>query len=315
MKTPWPWYSESRSGGGWFVKLSGDQHFLGKHPPGAAKPAKKNGRWNPPNEILTEFYALMSVRDTGAKQDYSVETICALYLDEIEKDNPGLAKRYKPILGSFCDFKHNGKLVGKLLVNAELDVPHLKARAKTFPSLNTRRTYINCCKAALEWAVERKQINVLHNPLKGLTAPKGESRAEIITEEEHEALIKFFPDSYQDFLKAMWVTGARPGEIAKIEARHFKDGLWRLSPAEHKTGDKTKRDRMIGVVGELEEIVKRLCKQHPEGPIFLNTYGEPWTTGASHMRFKKARKKGIILYRFDSSRQHAIACFAIATTK
>jgi integrase len=254
----------------------------------------------------------MAVRDTGSKEDYSVETICALYLDELEKDRPSVAQRYKPILGSFCDFKHNGKRIGKLLVNAELDAPHLKAWARDFPSQNTRRTYINCCKAAMEWAVDRKSINVLHNPLNGVSAPKGESRAVVITKEEHEALVKFHSDCYADFLKAMWFTGARPGEIAKIESRHFDDGLWRLSPKEHKTGGKTNKDRIIGVVGELEEIVLRLCEQYPEGPIFRNTYGEPWTTGASHMRFKKARKKGIIRAEvIPYSYRHAWATHAL----
>jgi hypothetical protein len=44
MKQSYPWYSDTRSGGGWFVKLSGEQHFLGKHPAGAAKPTKLAGR-------------------------------------------------------------------------------------------------------------------------------------------------------------------------------------------------------------------------------------------------------------------------------
>lgn len=294
MKQPWPWYSSSRSGGGWFVTLNGNQHNLGKHPVGAAKPVKKNGRWNPPNEILTEFYALMAVKDTASKEDYAVETVYALYLDELEEDDPDLAHRYKQILIKFCGFKHKGKKVGKLLVNAELDVPHLEAWAKTFPSQNTRRTYINCCKRGMQWAVERKSLNVVHNPLAGVSAPKGESGAVVITKEEHEALIDFHSDCYKDFLIGMWYTGARPGEIAKVEARHLQDGLWRLSPEEHKTGKKTGKDRFIGVVGELIEIVDRLCAEHPEGPIFRNFYGNPWTTSASFARFKRARDKGVI---------------------
>ena len=40
MKKPFPWYSDTRSGGGWFVKLNGDQNFLGKHPEDAPAPKK-----------------------------------------------------------------------------------------------------------------------------------------------------------------------------------------------------------------------------------------------------------------------------------
>lgn len=92
----------------------------------------------------------------------------------------------------------------------------------------------------------------------------------------------------------MWYTGARPGEIAKIEKRHLQDGLWRLDPTEHKTGRVTGRDRVIGVADELLEMVKRLCKLYPEGPIFRNTCGRPWNTQASFVRFEKAREKKVI---------------------
>src|SRR4051794_5513261 len=73
MRKPWPWYSDSRSGGGWFVKLGGEQYSLGKHPDGSPPPRKKGGRWNPPDVILDEFYKLMSVRDTASRADYAVE--------------------------------------------------------------------------------------------------------------------------------------------------------------------------------------------------------------------------------------------------
>jgi hypothetical protein len=47
MKKPFPWYSDTRSGGGWFVKLNGNQNFLGKHPENAPPPKKgKDGKWN-----------------------------------------------------------------------------------------------------------------------------------------------------------------------------------------------------------------------------------------------------------------------------
>ena len=98
MRQPHPWHSESRSGGGWFVKLSGEQHFLGKHPAGAAKPIKRSGRWNPPSEILAEYHKLMAVRDTASKSDYTLDNIIALYVEELEQENQALAKRYRQIL-------------------------------------------------------------------------------------------------------------------------------------------------------------------------------------------------------------------------
>ena len=113
MRQPHPWHSESRSGGGWFVKLSGEQHFLGKHPAGAAKPIKRSGRWNPPSEILAEYHKLMAVRDTASKSDYTLDNIIALYVEELEQENQALAKRYRQILGLHLQRKAGRQVAGQ----------------------------------------------------------------------------------------------------------------------------------------------------------------------------------------------------------
>jgi integrase len=312
MKKPFPWYTDIRSGGGWFVKLAGEQYPLGKHPDGAPPPHKRDGRWNPPQTILDEFYRLMALRDTASKSDYTLDTICALYLEELAEEDAHLSKRYEAILGSFCDHQYRGRRIGKLLVNAELDTEHLRSWARTFSSDQTQRTYINCCKAALTWAVNKKSINILHNPLLAVKSPKVQSRAVVISREEHQALLGLWNDAFRDFLVAMWFTGARPGEIAKIEKRHYKDGLWRLAPTEHKTGEATGMDRVIAVVGELIEVVERLCRRHPKGPLFRNTFGRPWTNQATFVRFSTAKRKKVIRAEVvPYSHRHAWATHAL----
>ncbi len=237
----------------------------------------------------------MSLRNTASKDDYTLDTICALFLEEKAEEDAALAKRYEQVLGKFCDHEYRGQRIGKLLVNAELDKRHLQSWAETFESSQTQRTYISNVRTALNWALKKKDINIVKSPLADLKPPKTESRAVFISKDEHEALIEFWEnDCYCDFLKALWCTGARPGEIAKIEKKHLQGALWKLAPTEHKTGRKTGKDRMIGVVGELAEIVTRLSERYPEGPIFRNTYGRPWNTQASHTRFESARNAGII---------------------
>lgn len=163
MKTLFPWYSESRLGG-WFVKLGSEQHFLGKHPGDAPKPKRgRDGRWKPPQVILDQFYNLMAIRDTASKSDYTFETVCALFQEELGDKDPDLPKRYEQTLSHFRKFEYRGRKAGKLLVNAELEGVHLEMWAATFPSTQTQRTYINCCKAVLTWAVNKKGVNISHN--------------------------------------------------------------------------------------------------------------------------------------------------------
>jgi hypothetical protein len=54
---------------------------------------------------------------------------------ELAETNPDLSKRDKQTLRHFCDFKYQGKPVGKLLVNAELEGIHLRRWAETFPAI------------------------------------------------------------------------------------------------------------------------------------------------------------------------------------
>jgi integrase len=300
MRKPTPWYSTTRSGGGWFVQLDGEQHHLGRHPDGVPAPRKKKGRWDAPQPILDEFYRLMSVRDLPSRADYAVEALCGLFLQglDAEEKRRHLVKRYKPTLGAFCDCRLEkdgrpvGKPFGELLVNAELDTQHVTAWASRYASDQTRRTYINAVKGVFEWAIGKKGINVTKNPIAAVSAPKVRSRATVITRAEHEGLLALWDgdEAICDLLKALWATGARPGELALVEARHYRDGLWTLEPEEHKTGDQTGKKRIIGVVAELVGIVERRCRLHPSGPIFLNSHGRPWDEQALYVRFQTARR-------------------------
>ena len=133
IKTPFPWYSPSRSGGGWFVKLNGEQNFLGKHPDDAPKPKKgRDGRLKPPQVILDKFYKLMALRDTASKADYSFETVCALFQEDLGYKDLHLAKRYEQTLSHFCKFEYKDRKLGKLFVHAELKGVHLEMWAATF---------------------------------------------------------------------------------------------------------------------------------------------------------------------------------------
>src|SRR4051794_32476475 len=139
VKKPYPWYSDTRSGGGWFVKLGGGQKFLGKHPEGARPPRRgRAGRWDPPPPVLDEFYKLMALRDTASKADYPLGTVCALYLEELGETNPGLAKRYQQTLRRFCEFEYKGRRGGEMLVNAEIEGGHLRRGGGTGPSGDKR---------------------------------------------------------------------------------------------------------------------------------------------------------------------------------
>ena len=112
MKKPFPRYSDSRSGGGLFVKLDGEQHSLASAPPASEAQERSGGRWNPPRLILDEFYKLTALGDAAVQSDHTFETIRARYVRELEETNPDLAKRCEQTTLQPCRFGYRGKRVG-----------------------------------------------------------------------------------------------------------------------------------------------------------------------------------------------------------
>ena len=54
------------------------------------------------------------------------------------------------------------------------------------------------------------------------------------------------------------------------------------------------------------ELTRKLAKRHPEGPLFRNSRGKPWTRNAIRCRFRQLRRKlpqlkGVVSYTYRHS--------------
>jgi integrase len=122
-----------------------------------------------------------------------------------------------------------------------------------------------------------------------LRRPPSLPRETIIAPAHWQEILDIVPDQeFRDFLIVLKNTGARPGEIRMMEARHLH-GVVVIFP---KVSSKGKRfNRVIYPNKEAQAIIGRLAKERPEGPLFRNTRGRPWTTSAVACRFKRLTKK------------------------
>jgi len=137
--------------------------------------------------------------------------------------------------------------------------------------------------------------------------PKALTRDRTLTREERELILGSIRDeAFRRFVTALTLTGCRPGEVARVTANCFddKDGVWVL--AEHKTAKKTGKPRVIYLPPEAVTLTRELIARHPEGPLFLNSRGKPWSRNAVRIRFTRLRKKfpqlkGVVAYTYRSS--------------
>ena len=143
------------------------------------------------------------------------------------------------------------------------------------------------CKVAVQrpftWAEKMGVID--RNPIRFLEKPEQGKREQVISPAEYAVIHNHFPDdAFRDLLEMAWHTGARPQESLKIEARHVDLPNRRivLPPKEAKG---KKRYRIIYLNDSALELVRLRSTEHPEGTIFRNSQGGPWTAWAVNNRF------------------------------
>jgi integrase len=287
-KKPNPWYWEARNL--WCVKVAGERHVLGEHPPEAPPPqkSKKTGRWNPPQAILDAYHRFMR-GEAPQPQPEGGDTVIAVLDDFVawasENKARLTAKRYAQFCQGFVRAEVDGIQVGRLPVS-KLTGKHVTAwlAGEEGWGPTTKRNGITALQAALNWAVQNRGLE--RNPIRGMKKPEAKRRSDIISPAEFEEMVALLEGCFRDLLIVSYDSGGRPFEIKEMERRHFQPDLKRaVIPADEAKGRKHTRaiyfptERSMG-------IVTRLCQEHPTGPIFLNTRGSKWTGDAVKCRFE-----------------------------
>jgi integrase len=149
------------------------------------------------------------------------------------------------------------------------------------------RGVITALKGGFNWAVRMEMIS--KNPLLGLEKPAPSSRERFLTGKEFDALLAAVKSAaFKCLLQMTWYTGARPQEIARLEARHVR-GDHAVFPKDESKGKE--RERVIFLVPEAQAIIKKAIEKYPTGPLFRNTRGAAWTKNAISQTFGRLEEE------------------------
>ncbi|MBA4064779.1 MAG: site-specific integrase, partial [Isosphaera sp.] len=272
---PEPWYRASKNA--WYVQLDGSQIRLAK----GNKDETEKAAWD-------AFYRLMGsdLKELPPKDKLRTAELCSLFLDYSEKHHaPGTYENYRHFLRSFV------KAFGTKLA-ADLKPIHVTRWLDARPSWKgARRHGILAVKRAYSWA--EKQGLLAPNPLKGVEQEAAGRRDRVLTRgEQAEILAAIRDEPFRQFVRAMFETGARPGEVARVTAAdvNLDLGVWVF--ARHKTAKKTKRPRVVYLPPAVVELTRALVAKFPEGPLFRGPRGQrPFTRNNIRCRFKRLREK------------------------
>lgn len=156
-------------------------------------------------------------------------------------------------------------------------------------SAGTKHGMARAVQRAFRWALKKGYVE--KNPVADFEKARPGKRTKVVPPEEFArilAAVKRQP--FKDLLTVTWETGCRPQESLPVEARHVDvtNCRWVFPPDEAK-GEIW--PRVVYLTDVALEITTRLMKQWPEGPLFRNTDGIPWTTDAVNCAFIRLQKK------------------------
>jgi integrase len=121
----------------------------------------------------------------------------------------------------------------------------------------------------------------------------------VIPPGEHELMLTEANEKLSWLLRFLQGTGCRPGEAYNATGRHYdrrrKAIVFRWDAVApdyiHKTARRTKKDRVVYLDDEMDELVRELVGRHPSGPLFPSRLGNPWTNASVYQALKRVRER------------------------
>jgi integrase len=286
-KNTGPRYFPSK--GGYFCTIKGERHCLAKGPEDDADVRDAADR---------KYHELMLSTPIGLEGDRATcGEVLDRYLASVKNHRKPstldvwrrMYDAFKPALGGVKARDLKPHMVTAWLAKMEEERPH-PTHGTTRWTSGTRFIALTALKAAFNWAVEQEVLS--RNPVAKLKKPRARSRGgdQLLDPAGHQKLYDAAEVRLKDFLLAMYDTGARPGEVARVTAADFNPdiGAWVL--AEHKT-ERLGRKRVIYLTPRLAGLTEQLAAKYPAGPLFRNRCGRPWRLKTLDMAFQRLRRR------------------------
>lgn len=274
-----------RTGRGWYVQLGKDQIKLADGPKSSET---ESAAWEQYHKVMAAPRADVP-KSSPSEGGLLVAEVFDKYLDWCKKHRePRTYEWYHDHIQDFL----NRKPETARLPASELKPFHVVEWADSHGdawSAAYRRGGIVAIQRPFNWAEELGYIS--SSPVKKIAKPAPQRREKLVTPADWERIKAHYAegDPFRDILEFAWESGCRPQEAKRLEPRHLDfDNHRAVFPAEEAKGKK--RVRVIRMTPRAEEIAKHHAEQYPDGVIFRNEDGQPWTAQAMACRFGRLKK-------------------------
>lgn len=264
-----PWYRKSHDA--WYVKIDGKQIPLkirGVH--------NKREAWKAWSDLLS------SAKPVSVKQ--VVDSFLAESHLRLKASTLNWYRRVgKELVDNFGEM-----FIGKITVEMLNGWINRKSWNTT-----TKNHAVGILKIIFRWA---KKNNFLEkDPSEKLVKPTRLSRGAetILLEKQVEKILREASPALREILEVLYATGARPSELIKAQGTELNIKRRVIEIIDHKTA-RHGRERIIHFPEETLCKIITLRARDPEGYLFKNTKGNPWTKDALCLAVRRlSRRIGI----------------------
>jgi len=271
-RQPRPHFKKSHKA--WYLNLNGRQIRLASEEEGKEK-------------AMDVYYQVMAGR-LPPQQDQYAATILYRFLQSHENSPASTRRFYTRPVRSFIDY------IGPALRVSDLQPYHVenwlaeRHRVKRLKggkptdketSSTYRHNLVRAVKSGFQWAEDKGYI--ARSPVRKVKVPPQYARGDdaYLEPEQWKLVLACDDPDLLDLLVVMYETGCRPQEVRRVESRHFdrNSKCW-VFPVEESKGKREKR--VVLLSDRAFEICQRLALKHPDGTLFRNRRGNPWTATA-----------------------------------
>lgn len=262
---PKPYFREKRQT--WMVQINGHQHNLGRDR----------------DTAFQKYHELMATpvpEPQPARPSEFVLSVIERFLEWCQGHRaPDTYEWYRWRLQIFADS------IPRNLTVAQLKHYHIDESLKKKQNWanGSKHNLARAVMRAFRWAQRKGYIE--HNPVADYEKARPGKRNVVVSPREFETILAMAgSDEFRDLLQFTWETAARPQESLVATARHVDLANQRIVfPPDESKGEQW--PRIIYLTETALLIIEKLVLKHPDGPLFRNSEGVPWTTDAANCGF------------------------------
>jgi integrase len=280
-----PWFRKAKNA--WYCTLDGRKDSLGVR--GEENRKQAVSAWHrlmgglPPEtpQKPPQTHETPQADPRPEQKPASVQSVLMAFLaDAEERVSPECLRNYKKHLLPFA--ARYGSRDAERLTASEAEA---YARKPEW-SASYRNGMLGSLVSALRWA-ERERLTP-RNPLQGIRKPPKASRGAgaLVSADAHARLCEHAEPLFRAFLQLLWLTGARPGEIASLTAEvvDLTQGVAVLT--EHKTAHLGKV-RVLFLSAEAVAVLRERIAHRPAGLLFPGEDEQRLTAQAVGCRLRR----------------------------